>query len=138
MTWLRSVESLARSHPAEVTDAQLQLRELVRLARALAPAVVVHPPGAHDPASPCPVVGPHADALCALVPRLAALDVHAAPARLPVDAVLGLFREAVADAGDIVRWCRQTAHPGGGCWFVSSHDGTGCGEVLKLSHLLAG
>lgn len=135
MTWLRSVERLTRSGPSEVADAHLHLRELVGVARALSPAARTdHRCGERR----CPF-GDHeaAAALCALVPRLAALDVAALPAdRSDGVALADLFVAAVADSADAVRWCRLTAHPGGVCWFVSSHGGD-CGDVLRLTHRLS-
>lgn len=135
MTWLRAVERLSRSGPSEVADAHLHLRELVGVARALA-ADVRTPHRCGD--EPCPFVGhEEAGALCGLVPRLAALDVAALPTNGDVAGSLASeFLAAVADAGDTVRWCRLTAHPGGGCWFASSHGGD-CGDLLKLSHRLS-
>lgn len=135
MTWLRSVERLSRSGPSEVADAHLHLRELVGVARALGAAAR----SPHDCGGPaCPFPGhPEAERLCALVPQLAALDVAALPASGADGTPLtDMFVDAVAHAGDTVRWCRLTAHPGGVCWFVSSHGGD-CGDVLKLSHHLS-
>lgn len=80
----------------------------------------------------------HAEAelLCGLVPRLAALDVAALIGRGDDLSEVGAsFVEAMAEAGDTVRWCRQTAHPGGACWFRSPTGGD-CGEILKLAHRL--
>lgn len=135
MTWLRAVERLSRSGPSEVADAHLHLRELVGVARALGP--LVREP--HDCGGPACPFGEHdaAGPLCSLVPRLAALDVAALPAQ-PADgtSLAVAFVAAVADAAETVRWCRLTAHPGGVCWFVSSHGGD-CGDVLKLSHRLS-
>lgn len=135
MTWLRAVERLSRSGPSEVADAHLHLRELVGVARALSPVARID----HRCGGPACPFGDHeaAAALCTLVPRLAALDVAALPAaRDDVVRLAAAFVEAVADSADAVRWCRLTAHPGGVCWFVSSHGGD-CGDVLKLSHHLS-
>lgn len=135
MTWLRSVERLSRSGPSEVADAHLHLRELVAVARALGP--LVRAPHSCGGAG-CPF-SPYAEAasLCALVPRLAALDVAAMPvAGTEPTALVVSFVDAVADAAETVRWCRLTAHPGGVCWFLPSHGGGDCGDVLKLSHRL--
>lgn len=134
MTWLRAVERLSRSGPSEVADAHLHLRELVGVARALTSLA----PPAHRCGGPrCPFSGyAEAEPLCGLVPRLAALDVAALPAQwADVPQLAGTFATAIADAADTVRWCRQTAHPGGACWFSSSYGGD-CGDILKLSHRL--
>lgn len=134
MTWLRSVERLSSSGPSAVADAHLHLRELAGLARALSPlALRQHACGI----AACPFVG-HAEAtaLCALVRRLDALDVVPVPHEdLGPATAARAFVEAVEDAGDTVRWCRQTAHPGGACWFGSSPGGD-CGDVLKLAYRL--
>lgn len=135
MTWLRSVERLSRSGPSEVADAHLHLRELVGAAQAL---LSVAPPSHRCGGDRCPFGGhAEADRLCALVPRLAALDIPALPVQEPGDPrIADAFVAAVADAADTVRWCRQTAHPGGSCWF-STPDGSDCGEILKLCHRLS-
>lgn len=142
MTWLRAVERLSRSGPSEVADAHHHLRELVGLARVLRPAAdAPHLCGV----DPCPFAGhPDAAALCTQVLRLAALEIAGAAsgggaeggAGAPVRVPSSAFLDAVGDAADTVRWCRQTAHPGGDCWFASPHGGD-CGDVLKLSHRLA-
>jgi hypothetical protein len=133
VTWLRSVESLARSSPAPLADAQHHLRELVGLARALAPAVAsAHVCGTRT----CPFAAhPLAADLCALVAPVATLDVAAVPVAGSGEAVAARFVDRVREASDVVRWCRQTAHPGSSCWFTSP-DGPGCAQVLKLSHRL--
>lgn len=69
------------------------------------------------------------------MPLLAALDVDRTT--LPGgDVSVEALALRLVTAADAVRWCRQTAHPGGGCWFRSPRGGD-CGEVLKLGHLLA-
>lgn len=135
MSWLRAVERLSRSGPSEVADAHLHLRDLVGLARALTPLCRHEAP---CQAAGCPFAGhPHAAELCAIVPRLAALDVAAHPcAEREGPALARTFEHAVLRSVETVRWCRQTAHPGGVCWFVSSHGGD-CADLLKLSHRLA-
>ena len=134
MTWLRAVGQLSRSGPSEVADAHLHLRDLVGMARALRPGLEPgHPCGGPG----CPFRGHvEAGALCGLVRRLAALDVVALPVRDGTQPQLAdTFVTAVADAADTVRWCRQTAHQGGACWFASP-GGEDCGEILKLAHRL--
>lgn len=136
MTWLRSVDRLARSGPSEVADAHLQLRELARIARALLPHV------RHDgPCEPgrCRLATAHSRGaeLCRLVPTLAALDVATGPhPTTDPDALIAELAHAVAASVDVVRWCRQTAHPNGACWFLSAQGGD-CAPVLKLAHELA-
>lgn len=135
MTWYSTVERLSRSGPSEVADAHLQLRALARLARVVAPAATAaHRCGTEA----CPFgAHPEAAALCAIVPRLAGLEIPTGPAETPDPGQAArLLIAALRDAADAVRWCRQTAHPGGSCWFASVGGG-GCADVLKLSHRVA-
>lgn len=135
MTWLRAVEGLARCGPSEVAEAQQQLKRLAGIARALTPHL--HDEGAHD--GDCRLASrPHGDRLCSIVPQLAALDVKAARVvERDAEVLTADLTAAMVDAVDVVRWCRQTAHPGGTCWFLSARGGD-CATVLKLGHLLAG
>lgn len=135
MTWLRAVEGLARCGPSEVAEAQLQLKRLAGIARAIGPHL--HEGVPHGPE--CLLADrPHGERLCALTPQLAGLDVASASVDATgADELARRLHEAVVDAVDTVRWCRQTAHPGGACWFLSAQGGD-CGDVLKLGHLLAG
>jgi hypothetical protein len=127
-----ATEGLATCGPDRVADARRQVEDLATLARAIRPRL--HPGRPHGPR--CRLARhPHGARLCRLVTSLAALDV--ARAELPRgDVSVDALALRLVTAADAVRWCRQTAHPGGSCWFRSRHGGD-CGEVLKLGHLLA-
>jgi hypothetical protein len=128
-------QTLARSGPADVADAQLHLEQL------LASAAALHDAAAHDPdVAVCGDAGcqlpalPDGPELCALADRLAALHHGSPPAPLPVEQAIRRFRGALLGSLDAVRTCRQTAHPIGTCWFATVPDVDGCGEVLRLAH----
>jgi hypothetical protein len=128
-------QPLARSGPAELADAQHHLDRL------LAHAAALHAAASHDPdiavcedaACRLPGVDDGSD-LCALADRLAGLHTGPPPPPVPVARAVEAFRAALVDALDAVRACRQTAHPGGRCWFATMPDVDGCGEVLRLAH----
>lgn len=46
------------------------------------------------------------------------------------------FEDALTDAVDAVRCCRQTDHRLGRCWFAAEPGGDGCSEVLRAAHRL--
>jgi hypothetical protein len=128
-------QTLARSGPADVADAQLHLEQL------LASAVALHEAAAHDPdVAVCDDAGcqlpplPDGAELCALADRLAALHRGPRPAALPLEQATRRFRAALLGSLDAVRTCRQTAHPIGTCWFAAVPDVDGCGEVLRVAH----
>lgn len=144
-------ERLTRSGPSEITDARHHLEDLVRTARALTAVAGHHvpdPPGWACPAAACPLAHrTHGRELCAAAHRLAATDPGApvpfvtfgAPS---VDDLVARFEATLVGAVDAVRACRQTAHPGGSCWFrphgaAPSPHGH-CGEVLHLVHRICG
>jgi hypothetical protein len=77
------------------------------------------------------------DRVCDVAHRLARLPgaPAASPAR-PIDEAAAWFTVALTAAADAIRHCRQTVHPGHGCWFSADTGHDGCGEVLHLMHRL--
>lgn len=147
VSWLQSVERLSRSVPSELAGARQQVRQLVAAARAVAPTEFFCAPGgscAHD----CPLAQePDGTALCALAQRLATLDgsggspsADASAQRAPADKrgdddeTLLRWRWELAGSLDLVRTCRQTAHPAGTCWLGRPDGSEGCSEVLRVAH----
>ncbi|MEX1177505.1 MAG: hypothetical protein WEB09_03500 [Nitriliruptor sp.] len=127
---------LARSTRADV-DLAWQHREV--LVAAAATLVVA---SGHDPdLGSCAAAGCGLDAryvdpsLCALAGRLARLP-GAPPGipGLPLEVALPGFLAALAASADAIRHCRQTEHPGAGCWFSPGTGLDGCGDVLRLLH----
>ena len=150
MSWLQSVERLNRTPATELTDARRQRRQLLADARAVATYTVA--PGTPDgfapgtghlgcPARRCAFHGvADGAALCALVHRLgdvaAPLDTGPAPL-VDVEDLVRRFLSALGGSIDAVRYCRLMEHPAGRCWFVADGESPGCGEVLRLAHLVA-
>lgn len=122
---LRPAERLARSSPSEIEDARRSVGATVRAARTLQGEL----PPAH----------PGEDPVWRLARRLAALPAVTATTEEASDvaAADARFRRSLVDALDAVRTCRQTLHVSGACWFADADGADGCGEVLRIAHILS-
>lgn len=138
MSWLRSVERLSRSVPSEVTDARIQMRHLVAAAQAVASLggrAELCTPDTDCVAAGCPLAHERDGAsLCQLVSRLAVLEGQAQSEPSDDADPIVRLRSELAGSVDLVRTCRQTAHPAGKCWLAYPDGREGCSEVLRLAH----
>jgi hypothetical protein len=144
MVSVRPSARLTADETGELDLARAHLHALVSAAQRLV-TLANHDPDVADCADAgCRLAaGEHGPALCPLAHRLALLGAahpddiapdDAAPDDDP-DRALADFRAALVESLDAVRTCRSVGHAEGHCWFSSSTDVDGCGEVLRAAHL---
>jgi hypothetical protein len=137
----RTPDALSRCGPEDLARAWGSRDLLLHHARLLV-ATLDHDPDLADcAAAGCATVGRADAGRCALVHRLASLEVdrlaegrgRAAPG---FEAATRGFELALTGAVDAVRRCRQIEHGTGRCWFAAVPGVDGCGEVLRAAHRL--
>jgi hypothetical protein len=144
MASVRPSVRLTADETGELDLARAHLHALVCAAQRLV-GLAEHDPDVGDcGAAGCRLAAiEHGPTLCALAQRLSLLDAprshDAAPdAAAPHDdpeRALADFRLALMASLDAVRTCRSVGHAEGRCWFSTSPDADGCGEVLRAAHL---
>lgn len=135
---LAAEPSLARSGDAELALARGHRDQLLAAAAELVLACGHDPDVATCTEAAC-ALGPRPDGpqMCRVAHDLArCVEVSPTARQLEIDAAVAGLRNALAEAADAVRSCRQTAHRSGTCWFAAAPGLDGCGPVLRLLHRL--
>lgn len=124
---------LTRSGAHEQATAWLHREALVAAAAVLVASAGHDPDRADCDEAACRLAD---RSLCDVAHRLARLPEAPAVAPMqPIELATDRFTAALMASADAIRHCRQTVHPGRGCWFGAAAP-DGCGEVLRLLHRL--
>lgn len=134
----RASDALTRCGAGELAQARTSRDLLLASARVLAELLDHDPDRADCRDAGCAMAADPNGDWCGLVRRLANVEPShdADHERVRFAVALRRFELALTGAIDAVRFCRQTEHGAGRCWFASRPHVDGCGEVLRALHRL--